>query len=440
MHAEGVPGRRGVRGLAALLLSAAVLAAPAAYGDDTRPQTVDGLVAALRVDPVVVDQTMGDGDAAGAHDLLTSQVRKVGFPVYVALVSRPVDDPTSDSDRAALITALHRKLDRPGLYVVATTDHADDVEGFGIPADPTLVDVARFSATDQLQKLLPKDDYPGPVAQAQLAVLTAQHADRMRPARDYGVPSVVPRAELRRIAGSRYGQPTPDVDNHHAYSNRADIADRWLAGGAGFGFVAPLVLLLLRGRWPGWAPSQRLPKRPTSRGVPAAPDRVRPAEVRALARREVDRLAGAIAGADVRRARPEWWDRADRAREAAEKVQASDDLADQVGAVVLARTGRRDLARAIGRRRDTRQDRPYHCCFFNPLHDEGVQQATWRQGDSELRIPVCHACRAVEDGGAPNALKIGRKPYYERDDLWARTGYGALVDDLADVVLREWRP
>lgn len=430
--------RRGLRRLAVpAVLAACVLTLPsAASAEDDRPPTVNALVNALRQDPVVVDQTMGGGDAAAAHALLSDQVRRVPFPVYVALVTRPVDDPSSDSDYSALITTLHRKLDRPGLYIVGTTSESVDSEGFGIAPDPTLISLAAYSAEEELRAMMGKGRHPGEFVRAQLLVLTATRSDRLGDGGSGDYPSVVPSSELRRIAGSRFARPPASVGGSYEYgeedSSRAEF--RRFVSAMGFGFVAPLVYLLLRGRRTGQSlvSSGRLPMRHIRRFY--APQ-ARPAEVRAVAEREVNRLAGALSGVDVHRVRIDRYDRAVGAREAAEKVLASGELADHVGAIVLVRIGRRDLRLATGHGRGE----SYHCCFFDPLHDEGVLRVTWRQGDSELRIPVCRACSCVENGGTPQVLRIGRKPYYERDDLWARTGYGALVEDLAEVVLKEWR-
>jgi hypothetical protein len=41
----------------------------------------------------------------------------------------------------------------------------------------------------------------------------------------------------------------------------------------------------------------------------------------------------------------------------------------------------------------------------------------------------------VAKGRAPAALQDRGRPYFERDTLWARTGFGALDDDLPARVL-----
>ena len=58
------------------------------------------------------------------------------------------------------------------------------------------------------------------------------------------------------------------------------------------------------------------------------------------------------------------------------------------------------------------------------------------------QIVTCVACgtAAVHDG-TPRFLRLphrrGTAPYWERGDVWARTGFGAITDDLARDVLAE---
>jgi hypothetical protein len=99
---------------------------------------------------------------------------------------------------------------------------------------------------------------------------------------------------------------------------------------------------------------------------------------------------------------------------------------DWVGALLLARHG---LA--------VMQGRPWPPpCFFGPLHGDGVEPTRWSMGERTVEIPACGSCAgAVREGLAPDGLLDRGRPYWERDTLWARTGFGALEDDLADRVL-----
>ncbi len=75
-------------------------------------------------------------------------------------------------------------------------------------------------------------------------------------------------------------------------------------------------------------------------------------------------------------------------------------------------------------------------CFFDPRHGAVKTRTRWRLGGEEADIPACRPCaRRVAKGRAPLALQDGGRPYFERDTFWARTGFGALDDDLAARVL-----
>ena len=151
--------------------------------------------------------------------------------------------------------------------------------------------------------------------------------------------------------------------------------------------------------------------------------------VRAEADTELTALAEALAspGSGIH------FEQAMLAREVAEPLLSSRDVLDVVGALVLARTGRRELARAAGTGR-----KPYRVCFFDPRHEPGTHIVQWRYGDAEVEVPVCGRCRrAVDRGRAPEALVVPHRgemqPYYEGDSVWARTGFGSLTEDLGDL-------
>jgi len=59
-----------------------------------------------------------------------------------------------------------------------------------------------------------------------------------------------------------------------------------------------------------------------------------------------------------------------------------------------------------------------------------------------VKVPVCRDCaRAVGAGRTPEILRVGDSPtaraYFEKKNVWARTGYGALVDHFGPAVLRD---
>ena len=135
----------------------------------------------------------------------------------------------------------------------------------------------------------------------------------------------------------------------------------------------------------------------------------------------VARLAAAIAAA----AQPsdEVFERYSAASKADREARAP---IDHVGALLLAREGETLLA----------GDRPRRRCFFDPSHEGVVTDTRWRLGSEETEVPACRRCvRRLKADRMPDTLGDGGRPYYERDSVWARTGFGAIDDELAARVL-----
>lgn len=127
------------------------------------------------------------------------------------------------------------------------------------------------------------------------------------------------------------------------------------------------------------------------------------------------------------------------AHHAAGKVlDSSEDLVDVVGAMVLLDKARREydaaLAAAAGRKLDVVPE----LCAFNPLHGRSSGRPTRVEADgTTLTLPLCAECRqALKRGKAPASLPGEDGPYWHGDDLWARTFFGNLDDDLAAAVSR----
>lgn len=127
------------------------------------------------------------------------------------------------------------------------------------------------------------------------------------------------------------------------------------------------------------------------------------------------------------------------AHDAAGRVlDASRDLVDVVGAMVLLDQGRREynIARALAAGRKPEEVQPL--CAFNPLHGRASGQPTRVESDgSTVTLPLCAQCRkALKHKSAPASLPGDDGPYWHGDDLWARTFFGALGDDLPAAVSR----
>lgn len=121
-------------------------------------------------------------------------------------------------------------------------------------------------------------------------------------------------------------------------------------------------------------------------------------------------------------------DARDTARRITEDADASD--ADLVGALVLEDVARQALGDALGRR-----SRVSALCALNPTHGRSTGKGRW---GSSPTLPLCKACLAdVNAKRAPEVLDDGGRPYLERDTVWARTAFGALVSDLPAEVVRD---
>jgi hypothetical protein len=180
------------------------------------------------------------------------------------------------------------------------------------------------------------------------------------------------------------------------------------AGGAGIaGFVIPTVRWWRRrpGRRAGVAPVVREP------GPEAAQE----------ASEALQRVAATIAAAE--HPADEAFDLYSAASKAQQEARTP---VDSVGVLVLAHDAAAVLAGGPRPRR----------CFFDPSHPGETTPTRWRLGREEAEVPACPRCvRALHAGRAPDALGDRGRPYYERDTVWARTGFGAIDDELAAKVL-----
>ncbi|TCO13479.1 hypothetical protein EV652_12619 [Kribbella steppae] len=127
------------------------------------------------------------------------------------------------------------------------------------------------------------------------------------------------------------------------------------------------------------------------------------------------------------------------AHHAAGKVlDASEDLVDVVGAMVLLDKARREYDAAVAVAADRKLPVVPRLCAFNPLHGRSSGRPTQVKADgATVTLPLCAECRqALKRGKAPASLPGDDGPYWHGDDLWARTFFGTLDDDLAAAVSR----
>jgi hypothetical protein len=414
---------------------------------------IDALAEALREDGVVVDRVMGSGAAQEAHDRIATLVRETPFPVYVALVEHPEGVPSGDRVDAAEAMAglLNRRLG-DGLYVLQTTESIQQEFSFGLGADPARLSLGAGSNADALDEAMQEagryrigtEDYlyPPAVAEAEAQVRAAEDLVEMaRESTGGDYPVTLDESDTEelaryavRVAATAEWRPSSE---QYVSVRAASRGFSVLVGGLAALAVALLVGQSLRG-WPRSGAARRPDPRDEAKPVTPAASVPDLEDERRRATRLADALGRALERAD--------WDslrdrdlaaRALSSRDAVEPLLASDDVGDVIGARVLAQSGTHDLGRG---RRGSRD--PFVTCFFDPRHPDAATTASWRLGDGMVDVPCCAACgTAVDEGGTPQYLRLphGRRtvPYWERDDVWARTGFGAITDDLARDVLAE---
>lgn len=406
---------------------------------------LDRLADALRVDGVVVDQAMGSGEAEQAHDRIAEIVRETPFPVYVALLedTHGVSGESVDVNEA-LAGLLHRRLgDEQAFFVVDTPDGIPAVVSYGLGVESSLFSY-RYADRDQLDAALHDAvvDTLGHGASTPSVVLAELWAER---ADDYVS------AEREGDGGVDDLPPltAEEVDGLVDLAVPLVVRDDWRPEHTSFVDVRPastgftavvslltgvVVALLLGQTLRGWPRRRTATRRPevTPRG-PRVPE-VDP--VRSRAGALLDALTHELAAADPDDLDRDLVDAADAARAAAEMLIDSDEVGDLLGVQALALTGRADLRRA--RRPRVAAYRP---CFFDLGHGIAGHAVGWRLGQGTVEVPCCRQCRTdVRAGRTPSMLHLpgrrGPEPYWEREDVWARTGFGAVTDSLARDVLR----
>ncbi|WP_456698721.1 hypothetical protein [Aeromicrobium sp. P5_D10] len=390
--------RRLTAGLAVclfLLFGTAANAASSPY-----PRTLEDIVAGLRQDPIMVHTAMGTGDADGVHDLLTDLAAKVDVPVYVVLSSTP--DELSGAERPAeQATAVLQQALGDGLYIVKFNDGPSHIAGYGAAKD--------------------LDFNPGQRAYTR--------ARDMGPY-EYNVPTAALQAELVLRSAADPGQEISDstlrgwLDSPRAFQPDSDdsladlLAKRWVyATGAGVAvLLGCLTLVWLSIKAP--LRTRRDPKEEVA-GPPSQFD----AEELPRAQARYDKLPAAQLGSPHATA-------AEEALTAADLVAATGDGLDQIGAWVLARQADRELDR-ISRSSLA----PFVPCMINPEHGEAG--TTVRLAGSSIDAPVCRRCGNEQGEFLTASTWRGERSYLDTRTVWARTGFGALVDDLARQVIAD---
>ncbi len=398
---------------------------------------LDSLTQALREDGVVVDAALGSGEVQDSHDRLAALVREMSFPVYLALTETPKDVPAEDKSTIndVLAGSLHRRLG-DGLYVVMTTDSSMAVYSWGLGANPSRLSLTAYANQDlleaEIEDLSRNDIRLPPVVRAEGNVRSAEELVALAAgpsASDVDYPPSLTEAAAEELAARAIrleasAQWRPEVKQFMKVRTTSQGRSALL------GILTALVVGLLLGQslwgWPRFGP------RRTTRRAAGADLAVERAEAIRLA----DRLTAELVATDWKSAVDR--DLADRsltARDVLESLLASEDVADLVGAQVVARTGSSDLRRGVRGRGSA-----LRVCFFDPRHSLVTESVSWRLGAGEVEVSCCQRCQsAVSSLRDPEMLLLptnrGARPYWERDDVWAQTGFGSLTETLAGDVL-----
>lgn len=388
------------------LLACLTLLVPAAAGaaEAVGPRTIDQLATVLRSDPILVEPAFGTGDAAGVHAVLTDLAADVNVPVYVVMASIPAELRTVEDPAQQAATLLSTTLGE-GLYYVQLTEGISWVGGFG--AARTLDVTPGHRAHTRAREIGPLEyNQPTTALEAELVLRAA--AD---PGQEIGD------AQLRAwIDTPRAFVPTEARD-------RVDqVARRWVfaIASALAVLIAGLTVVFVGGKYP-------LGLRRTREASDEKPQAVQVADGAVLPRvqRRYDLLRPEDLGSPHATAAAE-------ALAAADLVAGTGDELDAVGAWVLAQQADRELDRI---RRTTQQ--AYRPCVVNPLHGEA--SATVPLSGSSIDAPACISCSRERGRFLTARTWRGERPYLDTSTVWARTGFGALVDDLARQVIADRR-
>ncbi len=373
------------RALAAACAAGSILVAAAPAHGAATDTWLSRLARDLRSDPVQVSDSVtravSPAEAAG----LRAAVRAMPFATRVAILSGPPGSFGTDGLSVyELPGLLAGAVDRPGLYVVVDAgDPYGSLEAGAIGVRPRV-------AADEVERAVRND-----------VESASRPASRIRYALDVAATGARPARNSVNVDRADDGEPLSAEDV---------VAVTFGGGGLLVAFALPTV------RW--W---RRRPVDPsaTPRRLPVT--REPGDEAARQASQAVARLAAAIAAA------PQPSDEVFELYSASSKAdREARSPIDRVGALLLAVDGETVLA---GRR-------PRRRCFFDPGHKGVVSDTRWRLGAEETEVPACRRCvRRLKAERMPDTLGDRGVPYYERDSVWARTGFGAIDDELAARVL-----
>jgi hypothetical protein len=368
----------------ALAVAFALLVAGSARAQDR----TDFFVQQLERSPVFVSDSIprrvDDADRAA----LEREVERMPFPTYVVVAPLLSEEYMGTGDRLAL---LRDGLGEDGVYLY-TDDRGStlDIVAFGVQLKMRAHDIsmATYWDFDREDPVLDKIRYALGLAR--------------------GEPRMPPAQRARRSPSE--GGPDP-LDELEVPGERSN---------AGLGFAIIGTFLVSAGL--SATGLERRRRRRLTRGrrhagsLPAADVREQALDVHA-------RLARAIERERTPRARA--LDLEAAASMALDRRTPIDDL----GALILSERGREALK---GRERER--------CFFDPRHGGRTSPTRWATKRGTVEVPACRRCAsAVAARKAPDSLWDDDRPYWQRETVWARTGFGSLRQDMRRALAEDGR-
>jgi hypothetical protein len=382
------------------------------------------IATALAKDPVYVDPAYKSALPEHLRDEVRTKAAALGYPVYSIVLPLSASDPFR-GEESNVLTLVIDALGKRGLYVVVDGGgHFPWYEANGVPQlDEDKLRAARERALDDTGY----DAGPTEVLARMYELLAAP-----------GVPSTAPSSPADRPA---------DSDSE----DRDESSGGMIALFIGLGLAAlvglGLVIGLRRPRASGPRVDGQRVDRPRQEKPFSIPPHVA-ATVAAERRRrltsetglELTTLGSQLAALPAAQGEGLRHQQAalDAHQAAGNVLDSSEDLVDVVGAMVLLDKARREYDAAVAVAAGRKQDAVPELCAFNPLHGRSSGRPTQVEADgTTLTLPLCAECRrALKRGKAPASLPGDDGPYWHGDDLWARTFFGSLDDDLAAAVSR----
>lgn len=385
-------------------------------------QEIGAAATGLAQGPLHVDPSLRSALTDQERTDLIARLQETDPPVLVALLPLVSGDSVDGKPRQ-LLTVLRRRTGREDAALVTVKDSILYAESPTPQAEVDRVRDAGYLANAG------EHSYDERIATTLNRFLDAL-AD----------PDVHDKAQAEREATSReierHSTPSAPASGGGAADDGDDVG---LAPFISIAIIVVLGGLLLVFR-------RRRGARPALAGPLVLPDHVFEAahgahrrELRRTVERELVDLAAQLDAEPVpREARAqELYQRALDARDAAGRLLADERAgdADLVGALVL-----EDLAQnALGAARAATHGHPVAevapLCALNPTHGRSTTTGRW---GSSPKLPICRDCAGdLKAKRAPEVLDDGGRPYLERDTVWARTAFGALVSDLPAEIVRD---